>query len=180
MYNNLLNTLPMMWRFEDVCWSKKKFLSILGVRRQKVLLNSQTFVLEHILLGRGSTQQFILQSQTNISRISYLQGFLNAHVSQKWCLVGFTREMSYLCYLEKKILVINSSDIFLQQMQFTDISTIHLSQEDSSGNNISFFSFFVVATKNHMWKRGKEMQIFPLKRGWAAFYQSKSKFIKCE
>ena len=144
-----------MWRFEDVCWSKKKFLSILGVRRQKVLLNSQTFVLEHILLGRGSTQQFILQSQTNISRISYLQGFLNAHVSQKWCLVGFTREMSYLCYLEKKILVINSSDIFLQQMRFTDISTIHLSQEGSSGNNISLFSFFVVATKRHMWKKGE-------------------------
>ena len=61
---------------------KEIFLSILGVRRQKVLLNSQTFVLEHILLGRGSTQQFILQSKTNISRISNLQGFINAHVKE--------------------------------------------------------------------------------------------------
>ena len=36
-----------------------------------------------------------------------------------------------------------------------DISTIHLRQEDSSGNNISLFSFFVVATKRHMWKKGE-------------------------
>ena len=49
----------MMMRFWDV-WIKEGFLSSLGVRRQKVVRNSQTFAEENILLGRGSTQQFIL------------------------------------------------------------------------------------------------------------------------
>ena len=82
---------------------RKKFLSILGVRRQKVLLNSQTFVLEHILLGRGSTQQFILQSKTNISRISNLQGFINAHVKEyarlKTSTTGASLASHETCYI---------------------------------------------------------------------------------
>ena len=81
---------------------RKKFLSILGVRRQKVLLNSQTFVIEHILLGRGSTQQFILQSQTNISRISILW-FLSAHVKEyvrfKTSRTGASLASQETCYI---------------------------------------------------------------------------------